>query len=92
MKKSSIITATLLAAAAAVIARLLFAPGKGSNIRQKISQTGQGFGEYMKKGFDDIAESVSHFYDNHEDQSERLSRKAAAKTEEIGEHINQILN
>ena len=79
MKNSSIIATVFFAGAAGVLAGILFAPGKGSNTRRKISQKSHKYRDYLSDGFDDIADSLIHPLENIEDKVVRLSKKSIAE-------------
>lgn len=92
MKISSFIATTLFAAAAGVIAGTLFAPGKGSRTRNRITRKGQGYKDYLMDNFDNFADSVSHPFEKLEDETIRLRKKANAKVKQIKTGVNQKLN
>lgn len=92
MKVSSLIMTALFAGAAGALAGTLFAPGKGSKTRKKITRKGQKYGDYMKDSIEDFADSASHPFENLEDQAIRFSKKAKTKAKEVREEINQQLN
>lgn len=92
MKISSIIITAVFAGAAGAIAGTLFAPGKGSKTRKNIARKGQEYRNYMHDNFDDFTDSVSHPFENLEDQTMRLSKKAKEKAKKIKAEVNQKLN
>lgn len=92
MKISSIIVTAIFAGAAGAIAGTLFAPGKGSKTRRNISRKGQEYKDYMQDSFDDFADSVSHPFENLEDETMRLNKKAKSKANEVIEAVNEKLN
>ncbi|WP_340105847.1 YtxH domain-containing protein [Rhodohalobacter sp. 8-1] len=92
MKISSIILTALVAGTAGVIAGTLFAPVKGSKTRGRIAKKGQEYKEYVQNNFDDLADSVSHPFENLEDETMRLGKKALAKTKIIKAEVKQQLN
>lgn len=75
MKISSIIATSLFLGAAGALAGVLFAPGKGSNTRRKISRNSNKYRDYISENIDDLADSVVHSFEDLEDQATRLSKK-----------------
>lgn len=92
MKRSSIIITALFAGAGGVIAGSLFAPGKGSKTRSKMARKTRLYKDYLMDNFFDFTNSVSHPFENLEDETIRLSKKANAKAKEIKAELNQKLN
>lgn len=78
--------------AGGVIAATLFAPGKGSETRKKMVRKGRLYKDYLVDNFYDFADTVSHPFENLEDETIRLSRNAKAKAKEIKAEVNQKLN
>lgn len=91
MKISSVIVTTIFAGAAGIIAGTLFAPGKGEKTRNRISKKGHEYKDYLVDNFDEIANSVSHPFENAEDQTIRLSEKAIDKAKKIKAEAKQKL-
>jgi gas vesicle protein len=92
MKTSSIILTALFAGAAGVTAVTLFAPGKGSKRRSKMARKGKLYKDYLMDNIYDFADSVSHPFQNLEDDTVRLGKKANAKAKKIKSELNQKLN
>lgn len=92
MKISSIILTTIFVGAGGVLAGTLFAPRKGVKTRNKIAQKGHEYTDYLVDNFNEIADSVSHPFENAEDQTIRLSKKAIEKAKKMKEDVNQKLN
>jgi gas vesicle protein len=92
MKTSSIILTALLAAAAAAIAGTLFAPGKGSKTRNKMTRKGKLYKDYLMDNLHDFADSVAHPFENTADEAIRLSKKANSKAKKLKNEIIQKSN
>lgn len=92
MKTSSMIITALFAVAAGALAGTLFAPGKGSKTRSKLAGRGEEYKDYLVDNFLDIADAVSHPFENLEEETERLSKKANAKAKEIKAEAKQKVN
>lgn len=92
MKISSVIVTTLFAGAVGAIAGTLFAPGKGSKTRNKISKKGQEYKESVKDNFNEFTDSISHPFEDMEDKTIRLSSKAIDKAKKIKGEVNKKLN
>lgn len=78
--------------AAGAIAGTLFAPGKGTKTRGEIAKRSQEYRDYLVDNFNDVANSVSHPFEDAEDQTIRLSEKAIKKAKKIKAEVNQKLN
>lgn len=92
MKISSIILTTLFVGAGGMLAGTLFAPRKGSKTRNRIVKKGQEYTDYLVDNFNGIADSVSHPFENAEDQTIRLSEKAIDKAKKMKEKVNNKIN
>lgn len=93
MKISSIIITSLFAGAAGAIAGTLFAPDKGTKTRNKMAKKGQEYKDYLLDNFYDIADSVSHPFEDMEDQTIRLSKKAIDKAKKTkAEAVKKVNN
>lgn len=92
MKISSIIITGLFAGAAGAIAGTLFAPGKGTKTRSKIAKKGQAYRDFLVDNYNDLADTVSHPFEDMEDKTIRLSEKAIGKAKKMKAEVNQKLN
>lgn len=79
MKISSIIMTALIVGAGGVIAATLFAPGKGSKTGSRLVRKGQEYKDYLLDNFSEFTDLVSHPFENLEEETLRLSKKANAK-------------
>ncbi|MEX2351350.1 MAG: YtxH domain-containing protein [Balneolaceae bacterium] len=93
MKITSVIITSLLFGAAGALVGTLFAPGKGSKTRSKITKKGQVYKDYLLDNYHDIANSVTHPFESMEDHTIRLSKKAINKAEKLkSEALDKIEN
>lgn len=92
MKTSSMIITALFAGAAGALAGTLFAPGEGSKTRNKLAGRGEEYKDYLVDNFKDIADAVSHPFENLEEETKRLSKKANARAKEIKAEVEQKVN
>ncbi|MFO7847523.1 MAG: YtxH domain-containing protein [Balneolaceae bacterium] len=83
MKISKIFITALIAGSAGAIAGTLYAPGKGSKTRRKLSRKSQEYRDYLQDNFNDLADSVSHSFESLEDETIRLGKEALAKTKKV---------
>jgi gas vesicle protein len=90
MKNSTVLVTALFAGAAGVFTGILFAPGKGSKTRNKLSKKGHEYREFVSDNFDDLVHSVSHPFESVKDETLRLSKKANAKVRELRRDANQM--
>jgi gas vesicle protein len=90
-EQSKLVTALLVGAAAGAVLGLLFAPDKGSNLRNKILQFGRETGEelgsyvdegisYAKRKYDDMKSKTSGLAEEVQNRAEDLSRKTTKPT------------
>lgn len=83
MKITSIFVTAVVAGAAGAIAGTLLAPDRGSKTRSKMARKGKLYKDYLIDKVYDLADSVSHPFEDMEDQAMRLSRKAINKAKKI---------
>lgn len=92
MRTTTFILSTILVGVAGALAGTLFAPSKGSNTREKIAKKSQEYKDYLVDNFNEIAGSISHPFEDVEDQAERLSKNAINKAKEIKSDVSKKLN
>ena len=88
------LTALLVGAAAGAVLGLLFAPDKGSNIRNKIMKFGQEAGEelesyvdeginYAKRKYDETKSKASGLAEDVQNRADDMSRKAETEKNKL---------
>jgi hypothetical protein len=92
MKTSSVIIATIFAGTAGVITGVLLATGKGAKPKTKFARKSQEYKEFLLDNFNEFTDFVSHPFENLEEETKRLSRRANAKAKRIVPEINQEFN
>ncbi|MBC7866401.1 MAG: YtxH domain-containing protein [Gloeobacteraceae cyanobacterium ES-bin-316] len=80
MSKSKVLAGLLVGAAAGAVLGLLLAPEKGSDMRKKISDKKNKFGDDLKNKFGEVKETLKGKYENiRSDASEMLEKEREAK-------------
>lgn len=92
MKMSSVIVTSVFVGAASIIAGTLLAPGKGEITRRKVARKTKLYKDYLMDNIYDFTDSISHPYENLEEETLRLSKKANAKAKKIKTEISQRVN
>ena len=90
MKTSSIIITSLFLGVGGALAATLFAPNKGAKTRKKIAKRGQEYKDYLVDNYNDLVDTVSHPFENLEEETKRLGKKANAKAKEIKKKAKKI--
>ena len=94
-EQSKLVTALLVGAAAGAVLGLLFAPEKGSNLRNKILQYGRETGEelgsyvdeginYAKRKYDEVKTKTGGLADEVQNRADDLSRKTTSAKPSVG--------
>ena len=73
--------ALLLGAAVGGALGILFAPGKGSETRKKLSGKSDDFADAMKKKFNDFLEQIKKEVDTTKDKADEFTKNGATETE-----------
>jgi gas vesicle protein len=76
-----LIGALLLGAAVGGVLGILFAPGKGSETRKKLSGKSDDFTGAMKKKFNDFLEQIKKEVDTTKDKADEFTENGATETE-----------
>ena len=90
-EQSKLVTALLVGAAAGAVLGLLFAPDKGTNIRNKILQFGKDTGEelgsyvdeginYAKRKYDEVKTKAGGLAEDVQNKADDLSRKTTTSS------------
>lgn len=83
MKISSIIVTFFVTGAAGAIAGSIFAARKGTKIRSRISKKGREYKDYILDSYNNFADTVTHPFEDLEDETIRVSKKAIQNAEKI---------
>lgn len=92
MKALRIITTTLGATVIGVALGILFAPGKGSKTRHKISKRSHKYADHLSDSFDDFLDTVSHSFESVENETARLAKKGKDKAKKVVADLNSNLH
>lgn len=88
MKALKIITTTLGATVIGVALGILFAPGKGSKTRNKISKKSHKYADRLSESFDDLLDTVSHSVESVENETVRLAKKGKDQVKKVAADLN----
>lgn len=92
MKALKIITTTLGATVIGVALGILFAPGKGSKTRHKISNRSHKYSDRIAKSLDDFLDTVSHSFESVENETARLAKKGKDQAKKVAADLNSNLH
>jgi gas vesicle protein len=88
MKALKIITTTLGATVIGVAIGILFAPGKGSKTRHKISKKSHQYSDRIAESFDDLLDTVTHSFESVEKETARLAKKGKAQAKKVAADLH----
>jgi gas vesicle protein len=83
MNSGKIILGVLAGAAIGATLGILFAPGKGSSVRKKISKKREQFTEGMEEKFDKFVDSVTEKFETVKDEAIRMGGNGKQKTKDF---------
>ena len=82
--KAKILVAGILAGVAIGIATgILIAPQKGSKLRKKIIDTGEGYADDVKGKFDDLVSALTKIYQSTLQKTENIVADGKSKLEDV---------
>ena len=87
MKNYTAVLTAIGGVATGYLLGILFAPGKGSATRSKISEKGHEYTDYLADRMDDLADSVSKPFAHAENEAKRLSRKAKSEADKFTREV-----
>lgn len=91
MRTSTFIITALGAAATGALLGVLFAPGKGSKTRDKISKKSLEYADFAADKFEDYVDAISGPLENIEKETTRVAQKTKEKTKEVAAKVNKDL-
>jgi gas vesicle protein len=88
MKKRVALAAAIGGAATGYLLGILFAPGKGSATRNKITEKGHQYSDIIAEKFDEMIESVSHSVKKAEDETRQMAGKVKNEADKYISKVN----
>lgn len=79
MKSGKVILGIMAGLAAGAALGILYAPGKGTTTRKKISKKGDAYIEDLKTMFDEFLETISDKFESAKDDADDLIEKGKSK-------------
>ncbi|AEI47793.1 YtxH domain-containing protein [Runella slithyformis] len=86
---SKIVLGLATAAAAGAVIGLLFAPEKGTEIRDKVRETANGFASDLLDALQRGRQQYTDIKDNVEDKAKELKSKADEKITEVKDRVSE---
>jgi gas vesicle protein len=82
MKSRKVLLGVLAGVAVGALVGVLFAPEKGSKIRKKILNKGEGYTDELKEKYEELVAAITKKYEAIEHNAENLIAKGKAKINE----------
>ncbi|HRI21262.1 MAG TPA: YtxH domain-containing protein [Panacibacter sp.] len=92
MSSKKLISGVLIGAAAGAVLGILFAPGKGTETRRKISKKGSDVAGDLKSKFNEFVDSVTENYYEAKSETAQLFENGKQKASAMKAEINKSLS
>ncbi|MBK7883623.1 MAG: YtxH domain-containing protein [Chitinophagaceae bacterium] len=90
MSTGKVLTSLVAGIAAGAVLGILFAPDKGSNTREKLSQKGTDVTDAIKNGFCELGNAIKSKYETIKEDAVELIDKGKEKINSVKDTVNNV--